>query len=192
MSAPAKRVATYADVLAAPPHVVAEVIEGVPRTRPRPAPPHAVAQMALGHELAGPYQKRRGGGPGGWVFMVEPELHLGGDIVVPDIAGWRTDRMTSMPEGAFVTLAPDWVCEILSPSTAFLDRGPKRRIYAEAGVPHLWLFDPLARLLEAFALAAGQWLLLTTIEPGQEVRVPPFDTVGFALDDLFPFPPSTP
>jgi Uma2 family endonuclease len=191
MNAIVKRRATYEDVLAAPPNRVAELIDGVLSTQPRPAPRHASAAIGLGYELTGPYQRKRGG-PGGWIFMAEPELHFGADVVVPDIAGWRVERMSAIPEKAYITLAPDWVCEIVSPSTERLDRGPKRRVYAEAGVAHLWLLDPIERFLEAFALAGGQWLPLGTIASGEDVRIAPFDAVGFPLDDLFPFPPSTP
>lgn len=182
---PAIRPATYADLEAVPPHLVAEIVDGVLETHPRPSPQHATAANLLGYEVTGPFQRGRGG-PGGWVFMTEPELHLGADVVVPDIAGWRRERL-SEPSKAYIETAPDWVCDILSPSTERLDRGPKRRIYAEAGVAHLWLLDPRARVLEAFALVAGQWLLLATVEPGEEVRVAPFDAIGFALDALFPF-----
>ena len=124
--------------------------------------------------------------------MVEPELHLGPQVVVPDIAGWRRSRMPAEPETAFIETVPDWVCEILSPSTARLDRGPKRRIYAEAGVAHLWLLDPTDGVLEAFALTGSRWLLLGTVQRGEAVALPPFDAVSFPLDDLFAFDPAAP
>ena len=138
-----------------------------------------------------PFERRRGG-PGGWIFMIEPELHLGSDVVVPDLAGWRSERLTSEPTEPFITVAPDWVCEVLSPSTARLDRGPKRRTYLGAEVGYLWLLDPAGGELEAFERAGDRWLLLATMQRGQEVRVAPFDAVGFPLDDLLPFdaPPS--
>jgi Uma2 family endonuclease len=183
---PAIKKATYADLEAVPPHLVAEIIDGRLETHPRPAPRHGLAAGRLGYELTGPFDLGRDG-PGGWVFIVDPELHLGSDVVVPDLAGWRRERMTSEPDAAYIETPPDWTCEILSPSTERLDRGPKRRIYADAGVSHLWLLDPKARVLEAFALVAGQWLLLATFEPGHEVRVAPFDAVGFPMNALFPF-----
>ncbi len=108
-------------------------------------------------------------------------------MVVPDLAGWRRARMPTEPEDAFIETPPDWVCEILSPSTIRLDRGPKRRIYGEAGIGHLWLLDPAAGVLEGFALADGRWVLLATIQRGETVELPPFDAVPFPLDDLFPF-----
>ena len=133
--------ATYQDVLDAPPHRVAEVIDGVLYTNPRPAMPHALASSALEIDLGAAFQFGRGG-PGGWWIVVEPELHLGDDILVPDLAGWRRTRMPSYPETAYSTLAPDWVCEILSPSTRRLDLEAKRPVYAREGVRHLWLVDP--------------------------------------------------
>lgn len=180
------RRATYADLEAVHPHLVAEIVDGVLETHPRPRPRHGAAANVLGSELTVPFQGGRGG-PGGWVFIVEPELHLGDHVVVPDLAAWRRERLPVEPETAYIETPPDWVCEIISPSTVRIDRGPKRRIYADAGVGHLWLLDPTEKLLEAFALVAGQWLLLATIEPGEDVRVAPFDAVGFPLDVLFPF-----
>lgn len=191
MADPARRIATYADVLAAPDHLVAELIDGTLETHPRPAPRHGLAANLLGYELTGPFDRGRGG-PGGWVFIVEPELHLGSSVVVPDLAGWRRETLPAIPDTPYLTVRPDWVCEILSPSTEHLDRGRKRDVYAEAGVGHLWLLDPRIRFLEAFALAAGRWLLSGTAKSGSEVRLPPFDAVGFALDDLFPFDAPTP
>lgn len=124
----AKQPATYQDVLDAPPNKVAEIIRGALHLQPRPAMPHAFAGSALGVKIGGPFQFD-GDGPGGWWIVDEPELHLAEEIVVPDLAGWRRERMPRFPRTAYVTLAPDWVCEILSPSTRALDVGPKRAIY---------------------------------------------------------------
>jgi Uma2 family endonuclease len=192
MTAPAIRRATYADLEAVPPHLVAEIVRGVLVTHPRPAPRHATAAFSIADELGGPFQKGRGG-PGGWLFMSEPELHLADNVIVPDLCAWRRERLPSLPATAFVNVAPDWVCEILSPSTVKIDRGAKRQVYADAGVGHLWLLDPDQRQLEVFALTAGHWLLLATIESGQDVSCAPFDAISFPLNDLFPFdaPPST-
>lgn len=192
MAEAAIREATYADLEAVPAHLVAEIIDGVLETHPRPRPRHGAATSRLAGELEPPFGRGRGG-PGGWIFIIEPELHLGRQVVVPDIAGWRRERLATEPEYAFIDVAPDWVCEVLSPSTARLDRGAKRRVYAEAGIGHLWLLDPVERELEAFELAGGRWLLLATIQAGEEVAVAPFDAAPFPLDDLFPFDtPSSP
>jgi Uma2 family endonuclease len=184
-----KRRATYADLEAVPDHLVAEIIFGSLETHPRPSPQHATASLALGSELAGPFQKGIGG-PGGWIFMTEPELHLGPHVVVPDLAGWRRERMPAMPKTAFVDGAPDWVCELLSPGTEKLDRGPKRRIYASFKVGHLWHLDPVAKLLEVFALRDGQWVLFESFADGDLVRAPPFEAAEFAIASLWPLDPS--
>ena len=186
MAEAAIREATYADVEAVSPHLVAEIIDGVLETHPRPRPRHGVAAVTLGGELTGPFQRGRGG-PGGWIFMAEPELHLGRQVVVPDIAGWRRHRLSTEPVEPYMIVAPDWICEVLSPSTARVDRGAKRRIYAEAGIGHLWLLDPAQRELEIFALSDRKWLLLATIQAGEPVQAAPFDAISFPLDDLFPF-----
>lgn len=186
MGAPAHRPATYADLQAVPEHLVAEIIDGALETHPRPRPRHAVVAAELTAELVPPFGRGRGG-PGGWIFMVKPELHLGTQVVVPDIAGWRRSRLPIEPETAFIETPPDWVCEILSPSTTRIDQGPKRRIYAEFGVGHLWLLDPTAGLLESFTLTEGTWRLDGTVQRGETVALPPFDAVPFPLDDLFAF-----
>ncbi|MFD0936549.1 Uma2 family endonuclease [Methylobacterium trifolii] len=186
MADAAIRLATYADLAAVPDHLVAEIVDGTLETHPRPRPRHAAAAMELATELGPPFARGRGG-PGGWIFMVEPELHLGPQVVVPDLAGWRRERLPAEPDTAYVETPPDWACEILSPATTRIDRGPKRRIYGEAGIGHLWLLDPGAGVLEAFALTDGRWLLLGTVQRGETVGLAPFDAVPFPLDDLFPF-----
>jgi hypothetical protein len=180
----AKRPATYQDVLDAPEHMVAEIVRGSLHVHPRPRPQHLVASSSLGDELVGPFQKGRGG-PGGWWLLDEPELHVGDHVLVPDLAGWRRQRMPELPSTAWFEVVPDWVCEILSPSTRALDLGEKRDIYAEQGTAHLWLIDPDARTLEAFALDAGGWRLLGTRVGDARVALPPFDAVGFALAELW-------
>ncbi len=186
MAEAAPRWATYADLEAVPDHLVAEIVDGVLETHPRPRMRHGTAAGELYAELTLPFRRGRGG-PGGWIFVIEPEVHLGRHVVVPDIAGWRRERLPAEPETAHTDIPPDWVCEILSPSTTRLDRGPKRQIYAEAGVGHLWLLDPASGVLEGFALTGGHWLLLGTVARGQAVSLPPFDAVSFPLDELFPF-----
>src|SRR5690606_37538519 len=141
---------------------------------PRPAPRHARARSALGFELG--ELDRPGGGdhPGGWWILDEPELHLGADVLVPDLAGWRRERMPRLPEGPAFELVPDWICEVLSPSSARLDRLKKMAVYARAGVGHIWLVDPLARVIEVYRLHQGHWLQLTVVADGAQ-RLEPFD-----------------
>ena len=181
----ARRPATYQDVLDAPAHQVAEIVEGTLHTHPRPEMLHALASSALGMEIGGPFDKGRGG-PGGWWIIDEPEVHLGDDILVPDLAGWRRERMPEYPDAAYVTLAPDWVCEVLSASTRRLDLHGKRPVYAREGVAHLWLIEPTDRTLEAFELRAGQWVLIGSAKDDEPVSIPPFDAITFSLDDLWP------
>ena len=178
------RRATYQDVLDAPPHKVAEIIEGVLHMNPRPAPPHAWAAIGLGESIGPPFNRGRGG-PGGWRIFIEPELHLGEDIIVPDLAGWRRERMPALPETSYIALAPDWVCEIPSSSTRAMDIGPKRAIYAREGVGRLWFVDPEIRTLEAFELKDGHWSLLDVVSGNSPVSLPPFDAVTFGLGDLW-------
>ncbi|MGX7707505.1 Uma2 family endonuclease [Methylobacterium sp. Gmos1] len=179
--------ATYADLEAVPDHLVAEIVDGRLETHVHTLPRLGVALAALAGELGAPFSRGRGG-PGGWLFMPRTEFHVGRQVLVPDLAGWRRERLSCIdPDAGYIETPPDWVCEILSPSTARLDRGPKRRIYAEAGVSHLWLLDPAVGVLEAFALSDGRWLLLGTVARGETVALAPFDAVPFPLDDLFPF-----
>ena len=179
------RRATYQDVLDAPAHRVAEVVDGRLHTHPRPAPPHALASSQLGGELTGPFGRGRDG-PGGWWIIDEPELHLGEDILVPDLAGWRRERMPGLPEAAYFSLAPDWGCEVLSASTRRLDLHGKRPIYAREGVGYLWLVDPTEHTLEAFELHDGHWVLIASAKDDEPVCIRPFDAVTFSLGDLWP------
>ena len=183
-SIPGPARATYQDVLDAPAHRVAEIVEGVLHTHPRPAMPHALASSVLGRRIGNPYHDGIGG-PGGWWIIDEPELHLGEDVLVPDLAGWRRERMPDYPETAYVALAPDWVCEVLSVSTRRLDLHGKRPIYAHEGVPHLWLIDPADRALEAFELRDGQWVLIASAKDDDPICIRPFDAVTFNLGDLW-------
>lgn len=184
----AEKFATYEDVLNAPPHLVAELINGGLHTMPRPSPKHANAAVSVTDSLRGPFGRGRGG-PGGWIILIEPELHLSGDVLVPDIAGWRRERMPELPETAFIELAPDWICEVLLPSTARFDRTVKLPRYAEAGVGHAWLIDPVAQTLEIYQRtssgAAARWLSLETFGGDLQVRPVPFDALPFELADLW-------
>ena len=185
MSATAQKFATYEDLFDLPEHIVGEIIHGQLITHPRPAPKHALASSSLGGELVGPFQKGRSGGPGGWWILDEPELHLGPQILVPDLAGWRRERLPVIPETAYFTLPPDWICEVLSPGTARVDRADKMPLYAEYGVPFLWLIDPAPRTLEVFLLSEGRWMLEHVYKDDDEVRAAPFDAISFPLADLW-------
>ena len=180
----AKRQATYDDVLAAPDHVIAEIIDGELVTQPRPASPHARASTALGAKLYGIFDDGQGG-PGGWIFLFEPELHLHGDVLVPDLAGWRRERMPVLPDTAAFELPPDWLCEVLSSSTAAVDRAAKMPIYAREHVGHAWLVDPIAQTLEAYRLEGGRWLQLGAWRGAAKVRAEPFESFELELAVLW-------
>ncbi len=180
-----RRPATYRDVLDAPETVVAELIEGALHLHPRPASRHVRASSVLGVRIGGPFDTD-GDGPGGWWILDGPELHLGSDVLVPDLAGWCRERMPSHPDAPWFGLAPDWVCEVLSPGTRRIDLTDKRRLYATAGVPHLWFVDPGDRTLEAFVLRDGAWTLIAALKDDEEVRVAPFDAIAFSLAVLWP------
>ncbi|MCU0249717.1 MAG: Uma2 family endonuclease [Vicinamibacterales bacterium] len=181
---PFDRPATYADLEKLPDNLVAEIVNGELHASPRPAPPHARAGAALGRKVGAPYDDGIGG-PGGWWILYEPELHLGGDVLVPDWAGWRRSRMPHLPTTAYFPLAPDWVCEILSPSTSSLDRKQKLSVYAREGVRHVWLIDPLARTLEVLRLETGRWTILATHAGADVVRAEPFTDIDLELSALW-------
>ena len=184
-AAPQLRKAAYQDVLDTPPHMVAEVLAGTLHTHPRPASLHGFASSGIGAKISPPFGYGDGG-PGGWWIIFEPEFHLGDDIVVPDVAGWRHGTMPEYPRVPYFTVPPDWVCEVLSPSTRRIDQSEKRTIYAREGVSHLWFVDPDARTLEVFELGGGRWTLLATLADDAAVSLPPFDAITFPLDALWP------
>jgi Uma2 family endonuclease len=181
---PFDRPATYDDLVALPDNLVAEIVGGELHASPRPAPKHARAYAVLGRRIGGPFDDGVGG-PGGWWILDEPELHLGRDVLVPDLAGWRRTRMSALPNTAYFPLAPDWICEILSPSTAQLDRAKKLAIYARERVAHAWLVDPIARTLEVLRLENGRWLILATHVGSEIVRAEPFDQIELDLGSLW-------
>ncbi|MBK6514206.1 MAG: Uma2 family endonuclease [Polyangiaceae bacterium] len=185
MALPERRPATYEDVIAAPEHKVAEVVDGELYLNPRPAKPHAAAASALGEELGPPF-KRGKGGPGGWILLDEPELHLGKDILVPDLGGWRRERMPALTTDLpYFTLSPDWVCEVLSPSTERLDRRKKLAAYARERVGHVWLVNPLARTLEVLELDGQRYAIVAVHADDERVRARPFDAIELELSILW-------
>ena len=181
---PLKKDATYGDLLRLPENVTGQIIDGDLYVMPRPAPRHVVAEGALHFLLAGPLQFGSGGGPGGWWILPEPEVHMGSHVVVPDLAGWRKSRLTPPTQGQF-TLAPDWVCEILSPSTQAFDHKKKRRVYAEQKVPHLWFVDPLGRTIDVLRLAGDLYSIVDTFGGDDKARIEPFDVIELDLSLLW-------
>lgn len=185
MAQQARKPPTYADLAALPAHVVGEIVDGVLYANPRPAIPHARATTRLGARLGRAFDDDDGGGPGGWILLGEPELHFGTDVVVPDVAGWRRTRMPELPMDAFLTIAPDWVCETLSPSTEALDRGRKARGYAREGVTHLWFVNPTVKTLEVHRLDGETYRVIATHSAEEIVRAEPFDAVELPLGRLW-------
>jgi Uma2 family endonuclease len=187
MAAPARdrRDVLYEAYLKVPEHQHAEIINGTLYVMARPAPRHTNASSVLGAEINVRFQRGRGG-PGGWWILDKPELHLvEKEPVIPDIAGWRVERMPTLPDTAFFTLAPDWVCEVISRSTEKLDRDEKLPYYARHGVRHVWLVDPVDKRLEVYTLddEGGRWREVRAHQGS--VRAPPFDAIELDLEALW-------
>jgi len=180
---PLDRPATYEDLMKVPDTMVAEIVGDELYANPRPALPHAHVSSSLGRLLA-PYSRGRGG-PDGWWILDEPELHFGRDVLVPDLAGWQRSRLPHLPDAAYCTLSPDWLCEVLSPSTASLDRAKKLAVYAREKIAHAWLIDPPGRTLEVLRLEAGRWVLLATHAHADVVRAEPFAETDLELGLLW-------
>lgn len=187
----AMKIAAYADDLyaeleALPENLIGEIINGQLYTQPRPTTPHALVESGLAMDIGSAYHRGRGG-PGGWWILVEPEIHFVRDteVLVPDLAGWRRERMPRLPNDQRIEVVPDWVCEILSPSTARKDRMTKMPVYARYGVAYLWLVDPLARTLEAFALREGRWTVVGLFQEQDIVSVEPFQDIALELGALW-------
>jgi Uma2 family endonuclease len=184
MSNPTRRRATYQDVLDAPRHKVAEIIHGDLYLFSRPRVGHSSVGGALHAQLLLPFGYGSGG-PGNWILLMEPELHLGDDILVPDIAGWRCERLPVVEDVAYTTLAPDWVCEVLSKSTEKVDRIDKMPSYAAAGVKHAWLVHPIRRTLEVFRRRARTWRTVAIHRDDQRARIEPFEALDLDLSFLW-------
>jgi Uma2 family endonuclease len=176
----------YQQLEALPEGLTGEILNGQLHTQPRPAGPHALAEAGLAYDLIGSYG-RGGDGPGGWWILVEPEVHfiVDQEVAVPDLAGWRRERMPAIPQGHRFEVVPDWVCEILSPATASKDRQIKMPLYAAYGVAYSWLVDPMARNLEAYRLQNGEWQLLARATGNDKISVEPFDALKLDLSNLW-------
>ncbi len=174
----AQRQATYEDLLKVPDILIAEIIDGELITSPRPASPHARAASIIGRVLD-PFDSPLGGsgGPGGWWILFEPELHLGADILVPDLAGWRREHMPVLANVPYFEQAPDWVCEVVSPGTARIDRVRKMPIYARERVGYLWLVHPGLQALEVYRLEGQHWIVASSHVGAESVRAEPFEAI---------------
>lgn len=179
----APRRATFEDLEGVPENLVGEILDGELIVSPRPAARHALAGTAIGSVLFDRFNGPPGSpaSPGGWCILFEPELHLDDDALIPDVAGWRRERMPSLPDVTAFTLAPDWVCEVASPNTTAIDRARKMPIYARQGVGHLWIVDPIVQTLEVYRLVAGAWVVVSTFTGDALVRPDPFAAVELDL-----------
>lgn len=184
MAQAARRDATYADLDALPDGTKAHLVGGALVVPPRPSAAHQEVESALGEELRPPFHRGRGG-PGGWIIVLELEIRFGGHALAPDLGGWRRERLAQIPAAAHFALTPDWICEVLSPSTAAFDRGQKLDTYADWSVSHAWIVDPDARTLEAYRLESRRWVRLGVWAADAKARVEPFDAMELDLASLW-------
>ena len=184
MSESAKKRATYEDLYDLPEDMTGEIIDGELILTPKPSTQHSNTAFTLSSRLGPPYRFGEGG-PGGWIILVKHEIMLGEHLLVPDFAGWRKGRFPGVPKENWLSIAPDWVCEILSPSTARVDRVRKMPLYAAHGIPHLWLIDPFAKTLEVFRLQSGKWVMLAAFAEDDKVRTEPFQEIEIDLANLW-------
>ncbi len=187
----ARKLATYDDLLALPEDVRAEVIRGALEVSPAPLPRHSRVQGALRRFVGGPFDDDDGrGGPGGWWILLEVDVRLSHhDVLRPDLAGWRRERLVDPWDMRPIDVVPDWICEITSPSNARHDRVTKAKLYLEAGVPALWLVDPETRVLEALVREGSRWMEAGRFSDGDTVHIPPFEAIELEVARLFPPPP---
>ena len=183
MGKPLRREATYDDLLKVPDNLVAEIVEGELFASPRPATPHARATGALFRLLSNAFDD--GDGPGGWWILIEPELHLGRNVLVPDLAAWRRERMPVIPNVAAIELPPDWVCEVVSPKTSRLDRIKKLPVYARNGVQYAWIVDPIEKFLEVWIRQGDLLAQYSTHVDDDVIRAVPFDAIEIELRRLW-------
>jgi len=175
----------YEELIALPESLTGEILKGQLYAHPRPTGPHILAASNINAEIHGPYQRGRGG-PGGWWILLEPEVHLVLDreVAVPDVAGWRKERLPAIPDSHKFDVVPDWICEVLSPSTASIDREIKMPLYSQYGVRYLWLVDPKQKTLEAYKLAGDVWHNLGVFSDADKISVEPFEAIEVTLDEL--------
>ncbi len=181
----ARKQATYDDLHSVPENMTGELIDGELIVTPRPSRKHIYAASALQIEAGSAYQFGRGGGPGGWIILLEPEIMLGGNILVPDLAGWRRERFPVAEETNWIAVPPDWVCEVISPGTIRLDKIRKMSLYGQHRVQYLWLIDPVARTLDVFRLETEKWVVAGFFAHDDKVRAEPFQEVEFELSNLW-------
>ncbi len=184
MAETARKRATYDDLYNISENMVGEIIDGELYVTPRPSRTHSLTASVLGSEIVPPYYTGRGG-PGGWIILIEPEISFGENIIVPDLAGWRKERFPKKEDHNWISVAPDWICEVLSPSTFRKDKIIKMSIYAQYEVPYFWLIDPLAKTLDVLRLESGKWVIAGVYAEDDKVRAEPFQEVEIELSNLW-------
>jgi len=185
MAEVARKKATHDDLHKVPENMIGEIIDGEIIATPRPSRRHGYTTTALGVAIGGRYQFGQRGGPGGWIFIIEPEIGLGNDILVPDLAGWKRDRFPREEGHNWISIAPDWICEVLSPRTFRKDKVVKMPLYAQHGVQYFWLIDPVAKTLDIFRLEAGRWVVAGLYAENDIARADPFPEVEVDLSFLW-------
>lgn len=185
---PARRLATYADLQALPEDARVEILDGELVARAGALPRHSHVQGELARRIGGPFNgDGEHGGPGGWWILLEVEVALSAhQIVRPDVAGWRRERLPDPWDMRPITVVPDWICEVLSPSNAARDRVKKLRLYAQVGVSFYWMIDPAERTLEALRLGESGWVSFSAYDDESAARIAPFDAVELEVGRLFP------
>jgi Uma2 family endonuclease len=188
MSLAAKKApATIDDLLAIPEaERFHEIIGGELVRKAMPSIRHGGAQAGLLGRLGGPYNRRPGGPrPGGWRFATETEIRFDdSEIYRPDVAGWRRERLPELPDEFPLTVRPDWVCEIVSPSNVRNDVVKKMLTYQRSGVPHYWVIDPIAEALIVYRWTDSGYLLVQSAQGEERVRAEPFDAVSLSVHGL--------
>jgi Uma2 family endonuclease len=180
MAARVQQHATYEDLARLPENMVGELINGELYASPRPGGMHAIAASGLAFFL-GPAFQFGLGGPGGWWILNKPELHFASDVLVPDLAGWHRERMPAAPKDHVFAIAPDWICEVTSPSSRILDRNKKMPIYARCEVEYAWIVDPDSQMIEAYGRHDDRWIVLGTYSDERVARIEPFEAIEIDL-----------
>ena len=184
MAEAAKKKASYDDLFGIPENMTGEIIDGELIATPRPSARHSNVEFVLSARLGPPYRFAEGG-PGGWVILIEQEIMLTDQLLVPDLSGWKKERFPGVPVKNYISVPPHWVCEVLSPGTVGIDKVKKMPVYAQHEIPYLWFVDPLAKTLEVFGLEAGRWFMLAAFTGAVRVRAEPFREAEIELENLW-------
>jgi Uma2 family endonuclease len=175
----------YEQWLELPDNITGEIISGNLIASPRPGPKHANVSSSLNVKVGGPYHHGDSGGPGGWLILFEPEIHINDDIVVPDFAGWKRERLSSPPDEPYFSVVPDWVCEILSPGSVKIDRVVKQQLYLNWSVNHYWIIDPILKSVEVLERSGAHWVIKGIYSENNKMRAVPFDSIEIDLSSLW-------